>query len=343
MRVSVYVCTFGDAVTYAGIAENPYRAVAKLMLDGSRDVPVTECGKAIKDQIQDLPCPSLTVLTTCSLRKALRKLREYVEKHNVISEYNYSLIDDDDFSHKPYVKTVYRTPYPQLVYWGTDDATLALEEQFFTTDEPHKLLEGSLCDIMVNVFRELLVVSRSPLGHCMTYVKNTRSVLIRTQQYPFVETHTMYRFCIMAVGWLATSLEYVFSRILSGCRNDANPTYDVERTMQLAFEAYRLMHTIEGNKTWLESVKQPCSVRVQLTQAFGKCLVDFSLSPEFVRVSFEKMRRIYPEDHPQSPSFQRYRKRLLALHGEQPIKLASIDNHLKEKPRRITHKSPPKV
>lgn len=330
MQVSVYVCRFGDVVTYAGIAQNPYRAVSKLMMDGTRDVPVTECGKAIKTS-QELPWPHVDILKTCSLKQALHLLREYVEQHNVVTEYNYSLIDDDDMTQKPYVKSAYSTPVPKMIAWGSDEALRSFEEEFFTSNSPHRLLQGSLCDIMTTIFRECIVLSRTPLGHSMAYNKTTRCVVVKTCMYPFVESHTLYKFCILAVEWLATALEYLLSRILSGCKNQANLTYDTEKTMQFAFEAYRLMHTIEGSKTWLESTQKPCSTRVQLTQAFAKCLTDAAAVPEFLRVSFEKMRRLYPEDHPDSPNYRRYKKKLLRLHGEEPIKV-SFDTHLKECP-----------
>lgn len=328
MQVSVYVCTFGQ-VTYAGIAQNPYRAVSKLMMDGTQDVPVTECGKAIKAQHKP-PWPQVDILRRCSLRKALHILREYVEEHNVISDYNYSIIDDDDMRQKPYVKSSYPVPCPKLVIWGTDDAVSSLEEEFFTATRPHEMLQGSLCDIMTTIFRRCIVMSRTPLGHSMAYNKGTRSVIIRTSCYPFVESYPLYKFCIMAVGWVATALEYLVSRILSGCKNEKNTTYDTQKTIQYAYAAYRLMHTIEGNKTWLECTRIPCAVRVELTQAFATCLTDASATPEFVRDSFEKLRRLYPDHHPDSPDFRRYKKKLLRLHGEEPIKV-SFGTHLKKK------------
>src|SRR6056300_1713320 len=219
MLVSVFVCTFGDVVTYAGIAQEPYRSVSKMMMDATRQYPVTECGKALAPYISSLPCPVIVQISRCSLKKALKLLREYVEDNNVITDYTYSTIDDDTLY--TCARTVYSTPYPKHIVWGTEEALDTFEEQFFTTPSPHRMLEGSLSDIMTRLFRECIVFSRSPLGHSMAYNKNTRSVIVRTQQYPYVDTFPLYKFCSMAVEWLAFSLEHVLSRILSGCRNDA--------------------------------------------------------------------------------------------------------------------------
>ena len=323
MLVSVFVCTFGDVVTYAGIAQEPYRSVSKMMMDATREYPVTECGKALAPYISSLPCPVIVQISKCSLKKALKLLREYVEDNNVITDYTYSTIDDDTLY--TCARTVYSTPYPKHIVWGTEEALDTFEEQFFTTPSPHRMLEGSLSDIMTRLFRECIVFSRSPLGHSMAYNKNTRSVIVRTQQYPYVDTFPLYKFCSMAVEWLAFSLEHVLSRILSGCRNDANLTYDVNKTMQLAYQAYRLIHTIEGSKTWLQCTTRPCSTRVHLTQSFAKCLTDYASTPESVRISYEKLRRIYPENHPETPDFRRYKKKVYSLHGEEPIRL-SLDN-----------------
>lgn len=329
MRVSVFVCTFGDVVTYAGIAQHPFRAVSKLMMDATREYPVTECGKALEPHIDGLPCPHIALLCTCSLRKALQILREYVDKHNVITDYNYSIIDDDDIMAKPYVRTVYNPPYPKHIVWGSKDARESLEEQFFTSQAPHHLLQGSLCDIMVRVFRECIVFSRSPLGHSMAYAKKNRNIIVRSTKYPYIESYPLYKFCTMAVEWLAEALEYLLSRIISGCRNEANLTFNTQKTLQAAFEAYRLIHTIEGSTTWLQSTKKACSTRVQLTQAFAKCITDYASTPESVRISFEKLRRIYPENHPDMPDFKHYKKRVFMLDGDVPTNL-TLDLRLKK-------------
>lgn len=322
-KVSVFVCHFtpisGSTTTYAGIAQHPYRVVAKILMDATRDYPMSEIGRILKES-ETLTCPSVAVLKTCSVRKALDILREYAESNvNVVTEYNYSVIDDEDLIQAPLIRTVYMPPRPDMVCWGSEQALSSFEDQFFTAQHPEQFLEGSLSDMLVTLFRELVVESRSPLGHSMAYNKTNRSVLIRTRQYPFFDTCTLYKFCTMAVSWMATALEYVVSRIISGCRNDLNDTYNTPLMIQKAFVVYRHMHTVEGNKTWLECMtSKRCSMTVQVTQSFASVITDFAETDHSIRYAFEKLRRMVPDDHPISPDFKRYQRKLHRLDGVEP-------------------------
>lgn len=331
MKVYVFECVFQNStpenrVTYAAIAQYPYRVVAKILMDATRERPMTEIGRVIQSS-NAISSPSVNIIRQCSLPTALRTLREYSESHeNVVTEYSYSTIDDCDTIQTPMVRTMYKLPTPEIVIcWGSDQSILAFEDLFFNTHCPETFLQGSLCDMLVNAFRHFIVESRSPLGHSIAFNKTTRTVLTRQKQYPYFASYPLFKFCSLAVPWMARAMEYVVSRIIHGCRNDANRTYQPDVMIERAYAVYREMHTIEGTKTWIECMTSDTkrySVAIQVKQSFATCITNVSRKESSLTLAFEKLRRMVPDHHPMSPDFAVYKRRKHVLDGVESAKQA---------------------
>lgn len=224
--------------------------------------------------------------------------------------------------------TEVRTEYPKIRQpiihpWTSDEATAELERLFFYSDDPVGFLEGATAaDLMLNVFRRVCATPRNLVSHGAVYSLHLRRAVIKTAEEPWYRELALKEFAAVTVPWLAEAIYGICRAVLSGCTNRTPAFVDLAPIVRRVREAMRLLHEpVTPSVTALDVLLAKGDSLAKLKQRSAACKVHSKVSKGIVEairdaandnslVTFEKLRRIYPQGDPKHPKYAQYKHRI---------------------------------